>query len=171
VTAFRCARCGEWHEGLPPGFAFTAPDAWSERRWRERLPLASSLAEDQCIIRGRYFLKGNIEIPVVGADDPFVWTAWVELDAERFWRADDLHDTPGREREPAYPGRIANALPGYPSTLGLPVSVRTRERGLRPLVVVDDDVHPLGADQRDGVGAEGVEELVGRLYHAADEAA
>src|SRR5437899_396636 len=45
----------------------------SERR-------TSVLTEDHCILLGEhYFIRGCIEIPVNGENDPFIWGVWVSL--------------------------------------------------------------------------------------------
>ena len=35
------------------------------------------LSSDVCVVDGKYFfVRGCIEIPVHGADEPFVWGVW-----------------------------------------------------------------------------------------------
>ncbi|MFE7558811.1 DUF2199 domain-containing protein [Kitasatospora sp. NPDC057500] len=79
------------------------------------------LSSDQCAIRAQhYFVKGLIEIPVIGSSDVFSWGVWVSLSRESFARAADLRDSPGRESEKPYSGWLATGLPIYsPSNINL----------------------------------------------------
>jgi hypothetical protein len=68
---FKCAACGEWHEGMPtfgtaaPLYFYSVPAA--ERG--ERCLLGS----DTCISdREFYFVRGSLEVPVHGASEPLL---------------------------------------------------------------------------------------------------
>ncbi|MFJ9330276.1 DUF2199 domain-containing protein [Streptomyces sp. NPDC101230] len=64
------------------------------------------LSSDQCVIHAQhYFVKGLIEIPVIGSDDVLSWGVWVSLSRENFSRAAGLWDRPGREAVSDLPGR------------------------------------------------------------------
>lgn len=40
---------------------------------------------DQCIIDNKhYFIRGHIEIPVLGTNDIFIWSVWVSLSEQSF---------------------------------------------------------------------------------------
>lgn len=68
---YTCSRCGEHHAELPMGYSTMAPDVWDASL--ESDP-DSMLSSDQCIVRHEhYFIKGLIEIPVFGSEEPFSW--------------------------------------------------------------------------------------------------
>ena len=68
-------------------------------------------------------------------------------------------------REPPYPGLLSTGLPGYPDTVGLKVSVHTREVGRRPRVVLVPTDHPLAVEQRHGITHERVQEIAELVLH------
>ena len=151
-------------EGEPP-FAFHAasPDAWSAQLGSDP---SSGLTADQCVIGGeRFFARGLLVLPVVDAPDAaFTWGVWVELSSGSFERMSELWETANREREPPYPGWLANALPGYTaSTLGMLARMKTRPVGLAPLVEVSADDHPLADEQRDGITLARVREIAAAI--------
>ncbi|MFD8014774.1 DUF2199 domain-containing protein [Streptomyces sp. NPDC058955] len=121
----------------------------------------SLLSSDQCVIRGEHcFVKGLIEIPVIGGEEVFSWGVWVSLSRENFSRAADLWDTPGRESERPYFGWLTTELPVYPATtLNLKTHVHTRPVGQRPLVELEPTDHPLAVEQRTGITLDRVREI------------
>ncbi|MEU9288964.1 DUF2199 domain-containing protein [Streptomyces sp. NPDC048275] len=119
------------------------------------------LSSDQCVIRGQhYFVKGLIEIPVIGSDDVFSWGVWVSLSRENFSRAADLWDRPIREAEKPYFGWLTTDLPVYSTTtLNLKTHVHTRPVGERPRVELEPTDHPLAVEQRTGITLDRVREI------------
>jgi hypothetical protein len=150
-------------EGEPP-FAFhaAAPDAWSASLADDP---SSGLTADQCVIGGeRFFARGLLVVPVADASSDFTWGVWVELSSGSFERMSELWETPNREREPPYPGWLANALPAYAaSTLGMLARVKTQPVGRAPLVQVSADDHPLADEQRDGITLARVREIAAAI--------
>jgi hypothetical protein len=148
--------------GTPFAFHAEAPDAWSPDLAADP---ASGLTADQCVIGGeRFFARGLLVVPVLDADEDFTWGVWVELSSGSFERMSELWETPNREREPPYPGWLANALPGYAaSTLGMLTRIKTRPVGLAPLVQVSADDHPLSEEQRSGITVARVREIAAAL--------
>ena len=53
-----------------------------------------------------------------------------------------------------------NALPGYPPTLSLKLSVQTGAAGERPIATLEPTDHPLAIEQRDGIALDRVLEIV-----------
>src|SRR4051794_30168212 len=139
--SYRCARCGETHQGLPMSYGASAPMLWFAIPPEERAARAE-LSSDQCIVDEQYyFILGGIYIPVVDSDKQFLWLAWVSLSAENFVRAAEIWDIPGRESEPPYFGWVASDFPGYPSTLNLKSEVYTRPVGERPFILLEPTDH------------------------------
>ncbi|MFG2340947.1 DUF2199 domain-containing protein [Streptomyces yangpuensis] len=128
------------------------------------------LSSDQCVIRGQhYFVKGRIEIPVIGSGEMFSWGVWVSLSRESFSRAVELWDTPGREAEKPSFGWLTTDLPVYPTTTRyLKTHVHTRPVGERPFVELEPTDHPLAVEQRTGITLERVREIAAAVLHADD---
>ncbi|MFE2418238.1 DUF2199 domain-containing protein [Streptomyces hokutonensis] len=127
----------------------------------------SMLSSDQCVIKGRhYFIKGLIEIPVIGSGDPFSWGVWVSLSRDNFARALDMWNTPGREAEKPYFGWLTTELSLYsPSTLNLKTNAHTRPLGRRPFVELEPTDHPLAVEQRTGITQDRVREIAEAVLH------
>lgn len=165
---FTCSCCGARHGELPMSYTAAAPDVWDPGFTDADDCLLSS---DQCVIHAQhYFVKGLIEIPVIGTDDVFSWGVWVSLSRENFSRAADLWDTPGREAEKPYFGWLTTELPAYPSsTLNLKTNVHTRPVGERPFVELEPTDHPLAVEQRTGITLDRVREIAEAVLHPAGE--
>ncbi|MFE7411584.1 DUF2199 domain-containing protein [Streptomyces laurentii] len=125
------------------------------------------LSSDQCVILGQhYFVKGLIEIPVVGTDDVFSWGVWVSLSRASFSEAADLWDRPGRETAQPYFGWLTTDLPVYATpTLSLKTHVHTRPIGERPFVELEPTDHPLAVEQREGITLDRVREIAAAVLH------
>ncbi|MFF9240468.1 DUF2199 domain-containing protein [Streptomyces sp. NPDC014801] len=125
------------------------------------------LSSDQCVIHGEHcFVKGLIEIPVIGSDEVFSWGVWVSLSRENFSRAANLWNRPGREDERPYFGWLTTDLPVYsPTTLNLKTNVHTRPVGERPYVELEPTDHPLACEQRTGITPARVREIAAAVLH------
>lgn len=151
MAGYACVTCGTHHDEVPLCFLAPMP-AYAARideaEWAERVELSS----DQCVVDGEhFFVLGNLDIPILGHAEVLRWTVWSTLSEKNFLRASELWETPGREGEEPYFGWLSNAVPGYESTLSLPLQVRTQPVGIRPLLVVEEPDHPLFRDQREGI--------------------
>jgi len=165
---FLCRTCRQFHPDPPMHYGIAAPADWYEVPVAERARRCR-LSGDRCAIDGaRFYLLGNLEVPVRGVRERFSWDVWVELGAADFAAAAADWDRPGRVGEAPYRGRLATALPGYPDTTGLEVRVLARTVGRRPLLSLDPADHPLAADQRDGMTRDRVREIAERLIHHPD---
>jgi hypothetical protein len=145
---------------IPRSLVCALPDAavaLPEPERTERLVVGN----DSCKLDGRrFFLRGNIELRVIGAGATFVWTVWTEVEHAQYKRALALWTRPTRIEEPAYPALCANYLPTYPSTLGLPGELRTRLVGQRFEFRLSAGDHPLIAEQEHGVQVARLREIL-----------
>jgi hypothetical protein len=70
---FVCSCCGKYHDELPLSYGSPAPYYWfliNPDEIEERCELTSDL----CVIDNEYlFIRGCIEIPVKGQEQPFIW--------------------------------------------------------------------------------------------------
>lgn len=166
MQQYQCRSCGQIHNGPPLSYGTEAPALWCTLSEKDRNRRAV-LSSDQCIINNEYFfIVGNIEIPLLGAEGIFSWSVWVSLSRDNFNRAGKLWYKQGRESEPAYFGWLSTSLPVYPDTLNLKTMVHTRAIGQRPYIELEPTTHPLAVEQREGITLERVQEFAERIMHA-----
>lgn len=161
---FRCADCGEWHEGMPsfgasaPLYYYTIPEAERGERCQ--------LTAETCIVDNEFFfVRGCIEIPVIGAMEPYIWSAWVSLSSKSFDEFISTFDAPNRSEFGPYFGWLSTAFLVYPSPQNLKTHVRIREPGLRPLIELESTDHPLAIEQRAGITVKRVAEIYAAYMH------
>ncbi|MEV6775240.1 DUF2199 domain-containing protein [Streptomyces syringium] len=151
-------------------YSTAAPYVWDES-FSDRSDCL--LSSDQCVIQAQhYFLKGLIEIPVIGSDSVFSWGVWVSLSCENFVRAADRWDAAGREADEPYFGWLSTDLSLYsPSTINLKAHVHTRPVGQRPLIELEPAEHPLAVEHRRGITLHRAREIAETVLHpTADNA-
>ncbi|WP_442815133.1 DUF2199 domain-containing protein [Streptomyces sp. NBC_01298] len=163
---FTCSCCGDHHAELPMSYSAMAPDVWDPAF--ESDP-NSTLSSDQCVIKGQhFFVRGLIEIPVIGSEDVFSWGVWVSLSRDNFDRALDVWNTEGREAEKPYFGWLSTELALYSeSTTDLKTNAHTRPVGKRPLIQLEPTDHPLAVEQRTGITRDRVREIAMAVLHPA----
>jgi len=111
-------------------------------------------------------ILANIELPVKGSADQFVWTCWISLSHASYDRMQRLWDEPGRHAQESAFGYVSVSLPTYePSTFALKSRVHTRSIGIRPWVELEPTSHPLAVEQREGIE---LERIVAVYHHFAD---
>jgi len=124
-----CSTCGEIHQEIPGSYGYDAPRQWytvaeAERRNR------TFLNQDYCVIDQKdFFIRGCLEIPIVGAQNPLIWGVWVSLSKSNFEREQSLVNDPKRVHEPPYFGWLCTRIEIYPDTAALKTSVHTRAVG------------------------------------------
>lgn len=165
--SFKCTCCGEIHEGMP-SFAASAPLSYYEVPEGER-EVRCVLGTDDCVIDGdAFFVRGCIEIPVEGQEEPFSWGVWVSLSAKSFgeW-AGSFHEAERSHIGPFF-GWLNAWLKPYSETVGLKTHVHLRDNGIRPLIELEPTDHPLAIDQRQGITQKRAEELFVMMVHDED---
>lgn len=165
---FCCSACGQTHSGSPsfayaqPAFCFTVPE--DERQSRIQSDA------DTCIIDDEYFFVRTIlEIPIIGASEPYTWGVWVSQSRESFERylATYHRDQTGDRSF----GWLTVTIPGYVDNSGvsewdsLACDVEWAGPGQRPLLRLHDSDHQLVADQRFGISWERAIELSRLTMH------
>ena len=172
MKGYTCNTCGQYHDGLPFSYGSLAPDivlSMNEKEQRKRVFLST----DQCEVKGQklfdekhYFILGNIDIPIIGAEEIFRWSVWVSLSKTNYERTCKLWDTEGREKEPPYFGWLCTSLPVYdPSTINLKTHVHTNPVGVRPFIELEPTDHPLAVEQRNGITLARVQEIAEIILH------
>jgi hypothetical protein len=167
---FQCHSCGRMHTGVPT-FGWDYPiDVLGvplEER-DERVDLGS----DDCVIDGKWFyIRGCIEIPVIGLDEPFIWGTWVSISEKSYERFVELYEVEGREEEPPFLGWLNHTPPGYPFQEHYKTMVHLRPVPTRPLIELEPTEHPLAVEQRNGITFERLKEIVEINLHSKDATA
>jgi hypothetical protein len=163
---FICNCCGNFHNTLPLSYACDAPIYWfgiPEKERKKRCKLTSDL----CVIDDKdYFIRGCLEIPIIGSQEKFDWNVWVSLSKANFdlttrcWKSKDRDNL-----EPMF-GWLSTRLPYNPDTINLKALVHTRKVGTRPFIELEPTDHPLAIEQRDGITIRRVQEIAEGLLHS-----
>lgn len=165
MEGYRCSVCGEFHPELPLAFGAAVPHAYAELS-DDDAEIRADLSTDLCVIdQELFFIRGQLEIPIIGEDQLFAWGVWVSIGRESFARVLETWEKDGREHEPPYFGWLNTSLSIYPDTLNLKARVHTRPKGTRPLVELEPTDHPLAIEQREGITWDRVHNIVSAVLH------
>ena len=165
METWECSRCGRTHAETPQSFAFGAPWPWYITPKSER-ELRGTLTDDYCVLFDEdFFIRGCLEIPIIGESEPLIWGVWVSLSKEHFERERSLSQRADRDEEPSYFGGLCSRIQMYPDTLLLKTHVHTRTVGTRPSVELEPTDHPLALEQRSGITRARLREIAELLEH------
>lgn len=157
--SFTCEACGETHAGETrdirlglPQPIFLLDEAERERRaW---------LADDAAVLDDeRFFVRGLLELPIVGEDGYFGYGAWIEVAQPDFTALMELWEAEDGWRSDPFAGALANELSPYAFTEGLPLELKLRDVRLLPLVELADGEHELVRAQRNGISPHRAHQL------------
>src|SRR5690606_27919304 len=102
------------HEGSP-SFGFNAPDQYSSLSDQQKTDMGR-INDDFCIITSEdgtdRFVRAILEVPIHGAEDPFLWGVWVSLSKKNFDRYRETYHSPV-EGETFF-GWVCNQIKQYP---------------------------------------------------------
>ena len=162
-----CSKCGEWHDGVPFSFAADSPDPYANLSEAERAK-RTVLGTDQCVIDDKlFFIRGCLEIPIIGSPDPFILGLWVNVFRDHYEAIAGSWDTPGRElNQGPFKGRLSNSLKAYREAFNLEVTLKIQPVGVRPLIYVDEPNHPLALEQENGITIKRAQEIASIALHA-----
>lgn len=148
-----CPACGEVHDGLFD-LVSDKPDVWTGPAVTTPKPDAGSspeelLVDDFCIMRDTFFVRCDLELPVIGAPGKvFTFGVWARVSRTDFQRYVAWLDNGRRGSLPPFTGWLANTLKGYPETRN--VSCRVVPQPLLPTVTMLEP-HLITREQRSGV--------------------
>ncbi|OAX85762.1 hypothetical protein A7D16_20875 [Xanthomonas nasturtii] len=114
---------------------------------------------DLCQLGNRFFIRCLLKLPFNEQPDYYGWGVWVEVAEPDFYSYVELYDKDG-STEPPVSGTIANAIPSYPSTLGLRVFVQFQASTSRPSVAISDSGHPMAIEQSNGIDSRRYHEIL-----------
>jgi hypothetical protein len=134
---------------------------------REERDTRALIGSDQCVIdQQRFFLRGCLELPILGSEEPFVWGLWVSVKEEVYDEVSDFWTLEGREKlHGPYKGRLANSLTVYPETLNLKTEIGLQPVGTRPLFRIEEADHLIAQEQSSGISRTRAMELAFLLLH------
>jgi hypothetical protein len=147
-------------------FAAEFPDQYANMG-REDRDARAVISSDQCIIDQEwFFIRGCLEIPIVGSGDIFLWGLWTSVREEVFDALSECWELKGREQSRGpFKGRLANSLSVYPPTLNLKLQILIRPVGERPLFVVEETDHALAIEQSTGITHDKASAMAALLLH------
>jgi hypothetical protein len=155
------AGCGHESRG---GFCFgpAEPDCLAALPPRQRRNVL--IDSDLCVIGDQqFFIRGCLDLPILGTPYTFTWLVWVSLSRKSFDRAIDVWELTGRESEPPYFGWLNTRIPCYPDTAELKTNVHTTPVGNRPLIVLEPGCHPLAIEQQQGITLRRAESMAKQI--------
>jgi hypothetical protein len=166
TETYKCATCGQVHEGLPMSFAVDSPDMYANMNRDERDARCVRGSDQYIIDQKWFFVRGCLEIRILGSDDVFLHGLWASVREEVFDELQDCWELEGREnRRGPFKGRLANSLAEYPETLNLKVKILLQAVGTRPLFVVEEPSHQLAVEQAQGITRDRALHLASLLMH------
>ena len=170
---WKCSSCEEWHYGPCLDFFYDSPTYWTKENAEaneinffasgsEGLPI-TYLDEDNCVIDGEhYFIRGIIELPIIGSTEMFRWGVWGSLSKENFEKQLLMFDDPKRVELPPMFSWLSNSIQEYPETLNLKMQAHIQEPYNRPFFELELTDHPLSQEYHQGITAERVKEIMTR---------
>ena len=163
MEGFTCKSCGKWHDGVPLDFGYDAPQYWSHDLESDPNSFHNS---DFCVIgKDHFFIRGLIEIPIIGRTEAFHFGVWVSLSESNFSCMVGLWEDPAIVNEPAHFGWLSNSIDLYPETLNLKTNVKSRTVRMRPYIELEPTDHPLSLEQRNGISWNRVIEIAEMTMH------
>jgi hypothetical protein len=145
-----------------PYYYYTVPEPERTRR--------CILTSDLCSIDNEdFFIRGCLEIPLIGQDRNFVYGVWMSVSRKNYDRYVEVFDDPTQSRIGPFVGWFSSMLPGYPDTLHLKVRAHLRDERTRPAFELEPTNHPLALEQRNGITLGRLQEIYETNMHA-DEA-
>src|SRR5262245_33772064 len=157
----KCSKCGRTHPRDQLELTFQRPDAVVAL---EKARRASEVKEsdDLCVMRSeRFFIRAVLPLSVQEWEEPYRIGVWVEVERTVFERVLELGYDSAQHQTPPFQARLANDIPSFPSTCGLPVRVQLTGPKTRPDVLVPQIDHPLHREQCLGITAHRANEYSG----------
>jgi len=125
------------------------------------------LGKDECVIEEKYYyLRGCIEIPVHGFQEPFIWGTWVELQEHDFMEYTSLKKGFDRTQKGPYYTRLSAHFRAYSENCEhLNLRLYPRNLGTRPLLELEPTEHPMAVEQRNGISTARLAEIYETMVH------
>jgi len=153
-----CGCCGQQFDSLPLDVGATYPLDYFMVPEVER-PARIRHAKSLCAIDGdSFYVRGCIEVPIIGHDDCFAWGVWVSVSKASWDAIRDAWDDPDCAQHGPYFGWLNAVLKLYPDTLNLKTRLHLRS-DVAPYIELEPTDHPLAREQREGITIDRVLEI------------
>ncbi|WP_395737350.1 DUF2199 domain-containing protein [Prosthecobacter sp.] len=163
---FKCPHCNEIHDGLP-SWGFDRPSQYYDVP-ADKIESDVFLTSDSCVIADRFFfIRGCLDIPIIGSDETYTWGVWTSLSETNFFIWQDHYEVAQRSHIGPFFGWFNSSLSVYPETMHLKCMVHLQDNGQRPKIILEETDHPLSVHQRNGIR---METLLG-MMHALEKQA
>src|ERR1700743_642360 len=98
LDGYLCNICKQFHPNLPISYGYNEPNNYIAVPVDERQHRAI-LGPSQCVIdQQQYFVRGLIELPIIGLPEMLLWGVWATVWKEDFIEIDDHWQIQGREK-------------------------------------------------------------------------
>ena len=152
-----------------PSFGADAPRSYYAVPEAERASRCE-LGSDYCAIDlASFFVRGCLEIPVRGADEPLVWGVWASLSMPDFKTWMMTYEEPLRSHLGPLPGLLSVWFRPYPEAVDLRAWVNLRDHRTRPLIELEPSDHPLALEQHNGISIDRLAEIYAIMTHGPDQ--
>ena len=165
---FRCECCGQIHSGSP-SFAYQKPVGYFMVPEEERDDRVM-LTEDLCSIDDEtFYIRGLLELPIEGVEEPFSWGLWISQSRESFERYVETFDQ-DQSGDGSF-GWLPVTMPGYIDSNSdaewesLACDVEWQGPGSRPIIVPHRSDHPLSRDHANGITWDRAIEMAQAVMH------
>ena len=149
--------------------SYDAGMPWAYRYVREAPLLEDEgrifLSDDLCVVNNWFFVRGCIEIPVIGTGDSLTWVTWALIGRDEYARILRMWENPERVFERPYKGLLATEIPGYRKTLFLKAWVHTRTAGEHTWIELDRSKNRLSIEQHEGITMARLQEVAEQRLH------
>jgi hypothetical protein len=168
---WKCDSCDDWHTGPMLDLGYDAPFPWSAEHAKSNLvgrllPAWSKkrsktfLDEDYCAIDDEdFFVRGVIQLPIIGTAENFNWGVWGSLSRDNFHKLREMDDNPEKVELPNMFSWLSSRISDYPDTLSLKMYAHIQGLGDRPKFELQYTDHPLSQEYHHGITPEQVKEL------------
>ncbi|WP_316571725.1 DUF2199 domain-containing protein [Neobacillus sp. YIM B06451] len=157
IEGYTCSCCGQYHEELPRSYGNPAPVYYYYFGPEERED-KFELDDDLCVMeKEHFFIRGCIEVPILGTDEHLIWGVWVSLSEANFNRVKEYWDK--QELLELMFGWLSTELSIYPDTVNLKAMIHFRPDGIRPFIELEPTDHPLAVEFRNGITLDRVKEI------------
>lgn len=151
-----CSSCNEDHPILDPAFIRPDPVHFLKKQGdtehlKESDDICSILSPEDNEAT-RHFLRALIPCALTDCHLGTAWGIWIEISEKDLQDVVRLWDDPDQASHPPFTGKLANQVPGYPTTLGLDLSISLTGPTTRPEASFPDhSSHPFAQEIQDGV--------------------